>query len=100
MIGCPDRTLDLTIARNIRLGGSRTLQLRVDLFNALNTVVYNGRVTTVQLNSPADQTVRNSQYLPNGTLDPSRVLPRNAGFGAVTSAQAMRSVQGQIRFQF
>ena len=100
MIGCPDRTLDLTIARNIRLGGSRTLQLRVDLFNALNTVVYNGRVTTVQLNSPADQTVRNSQYLPNGTLDPNRVLPRNAGFGAVTSAQAMRSVQGQIRFQF
>jgi hypothetical protein len=100
MIGCPDHTLDLAIARNIRLGGARTVQLRVDLFNALNTVVYNGRVTTVQLNSPADQTIRNSQYLPDDTLDPNRLLPRNAGFGAVTSAQAMRSVQAQIRFQF
>jgi hypothetical protein len=100
LIGCPDRTLDLAIARNIRFGGSRSLQLRVDLFNALNTVVYNGRVTTVQLNSPTDQTVRNSQYLPDGTLDPSRVLPRNAGFGAVTGAQAMRSLQAQIRFLF
>jgi hypothetical protein len=100
MIGCPDHTLDLAIARNIRLGSSRSVQLRVDLFNALNTVVYNGRVTTVQLNSPADQTVRNSQYLPDGTIDPNRVLPRNAGFGAVNSAQALRSVQAQIRFLF
>jgi hypothetical protein len=100
MIGCPDHTLDLAIARNIRVGGTRNVQLRVDVFNALNTVVYNGRVTTMQLNSPTDQTVRNSQYLPNGTIDPNRLLPRNAGFGAVTSAQALRSVQAQIRFEF
>jgi hypothetical protein len=100
MVGCPDHTLDLAIARNIRIGGSRNVQLRVDLFNALNTVVYNGRVTTLQLNSPSDQTVRNSQYLSDGTLDPSRLLPRNAGFGAVTGAQPLRSVQAQIRFEF
>jgi hypothetical protein len=100
MSGCPDHTLDLSIARNIRLGGSRQIQLRVDVFNALNTVVYNGRVTQLQLNSPTDQTVRNSQYLANGQLDSNRLTPRNAGFGAVTSAQAMRSVQAQIRFAF
>ena len=100
MAGCPDHTLDLTIARNIRLGGSRQIQFRLDAFNALNTVVYNGRVTQVQLNSPTDQTVRNAQYLPDGSVDPNRLTPRNAGFGAVTSAQAMRSIQAQIRFSF
>ena len=54
----------------------------------------------MQLNSPTDQTVRNSQYLANGELDPARLTPRNAGFGAVTGAQAMRSLQLQIRFGF
>ena len=100
MIGCPDHTLDLAIARSIRLGESRRIQLRLDVFNALNTVVYNGRVTTLQLNSPTDQTIRNAQYLPDGSLDPNRRLPRNAGFGTVTSAQPLRSVQAQIRFEF
>ncbi len=100
MVGCPDRTLDLSIARNIRFGGSRQIQLRADIFNALNTVIYNSRVTQLQLNSPTDQTVRNSQYLADGQLDPNRLTPRNAGFGAVNGAQAMRSVQVQIRFAF
>ena len=53
--GLSGHTLDLSIARNIRLGGARQLQLRLDAFNALNTVVYNGRVTQLQLNSPTDQ---------------------------------------------
>jgi len=100
MVGCPDHTLDLSIARNIQFGGNRQIQLRVDVFNALNTVVYNSRVTQLQLNSPTDQTVRNAQFLSNGQVDPNRLTPRTAGFGAVTGAQAMRSVQTQIRFSF
>jgi hypothetical protein len=100
MVGCPDHTLDLSIARNITLGGSRQVQLRVDAYNALNTVVYSGRITQLQLNSPTDQTVRNAQYLADGQVDPNRLTPRNAGFGAVTGAQAMRSIQAQIRFSF
>ena len=100
LVGCPDHTLDLSVARNIRLGGSRQIQFRVDVFNALDTVVYNGRVTQLQLSTPSDPTVRNAQYLPNGDIDPTRLTPRNAGFGAVTGAQAMRSVQAQIRFAF
>jgi hypothetical protein len=76
------------------------VQLRLDAFNALNTVVYNARVTQLQMNSPTDQTVRNAQYLANGEVDPNRTIPRNAGFGAVTGAQAMRSIQAQIRFSF
>jgi hypothetical protein len=100
MTGCKDHTTDLAIARNFRMGGARQLQFRLELFNAFNTVVYNSRVSTVQLNSPTDQTVRNSQYLPDGSLDPTKLLPRNAGFGAVNGAQAMRSVQLQFRFSF
>jgi hypothetical protein len=100
MAGCPDHTLDLSVARNIRLGGGRQVQLRLEAFNALNTVVYNSRVTQLQLNSPTDQTVRNAQYQANGQIDPNRLTPRNAGFGAVNGAQAMRSIQAQIRFAF
>jgi hypothetical protein len=100
MDGCNDHTLDLAIARNFRLGGSRNAQLRVDAFNALNAVVFNSRVTGVQFNSPTDQTVRNSQYLADGTLDPTKLLPKNAGFGAITGAQALRTMQVQLRFTF
>jgi len=30
----------------------------------------------------------------------TRLIPQNAGFGAVTGAQAMRTAQVQLRFQF
>jgi hypothetical protein len=100
MGGCPDKTVDLAIVRNIRFGGHRTFTFRLDVFNLFNTVVYNDRVLTVQYRSPTDQTVLNSQYLPNGQLDPNRLTPRNAGFGAATSAQPMRNLQLQLRFGF
>jgi Carboxypeptidase regulatory-like domain len=100
LAGCPDHTVDLAIARNIPVGKGRSAQFRVDLFNAFNTVVYSSVVTQLQLNSPTDQTVRNPQYNSDGTLNTARLLPKNAGFGAVNGAQAMRTVQVQLRFQF
>jgi len=100
MTGCKDHTTDLAIARNFKLGGARQLQFRLELFNAFNTIVFNSRVSAIQFNSPTDQTVRNSQYLPDGSLDPTKLQPRNAGFGAVNGAQAMRSAQAQLRFSF
>ena len=98
--GCMDKTVDLSLTREIRLGGNRALQLRLDAFNAFNTVVINGRQTQVQYNSPTDLTIRNSQTLPDGSLDPARSTPRTAGFGAATSAQSMRNLQVQVRVQF
>jgi len=68
--------------------------------NSFNTVVIDGRVTQLQLNSPTDLTVRNNQYLADGSLNPARLKPRDAGYGAANSAQAMRSAQVQLRFQF
>jgi hypothetical protein len=98
--GCKDHRWDFNIQRTIRLGGGRNLVLRADLYNAFNTVIINGRSTNLQLNSTTDQTVRNSQFLADGSLDPARLLPNNAGFGAATGAQALRSVQLQARFTF
>jgi hypothetical protein len=98
--GCPDHTVDLAIARNIKFGGNRSFQFRLDIFNAFNTVIYNDRNRDVIYRSPTDQTIVNSQYLPDGSLDPARLTPRNAGFGAATSAQPLRNLQLQLRFQF
>jgi len=112
MIGCPDHTLDLAIARNIRLGGGRNFQIRLDAFNVFNTYIINNENRSVQFTSPTDLTVRNAQYNPDGTLAANRLTPRNAGFGAATSAvnrQAdggiggnsyNRTVQIAFRFQF
>ena len=94
--GCWDKTTDLSIARNIRVGGARQIQFRLDLFNAFNAVVFNAR-TTIQYNTPADPTtIRNNQYNPDGSLNTARLTPANAGAGAATGAQAMRTVQMQF----
>ena len=100
MPGCLDHTVDLALARNFPLKGDRNIQLRADVFNAFNTAIYNARVTQLQLTNPTDQVIRNGQYNADGTLNQARLTPRNAGFGAATGAQAMRSIQLQFRFQF
>jgi hypothetical protein len=98
--GCPDKTVDLALMREIRLSGARRLQFRLDVFNALNTAVINARQTQIQYNSPTDLTLRNSETLADGSIDPKRLTPRTAGFGAATGAQTMRNVQVQLRFAF
>jgi hypothetical protein len=100
MSGCSDKTTDLSVARNFRLGGGRAIQIRAEIFNAFNTVVYNGRQTQLQLVSPTNQTIRNPQFLADGSVDPNRLRTTAAGFGAVTSAQPLRSMQLQVRFTF
>ena len=100
MIGCPNKVIDISLARTIRLGGGRQLQFRVDAFNAFNTVIYTNRSTTINWETPTNLSVRNSQTLPDGSLNPARLLPRNAGFGAATAADTMRNFQAMIRFQF
>jgi hypothetical protein len=100
LIGCPNKVVDFSLARNIRLGASRQLRFQVDAFNAFNTVIYNGRSTTVQYETPTNLTIRNPQYLADGTLNPDRLTPRNSGFGAATGADNLRNFQAMIRFSF
>jgi hypothetical protein len=102
--GCPDKTVDLSLVRRVRFGKilneTRQLEFRLDVFNALNTVVINGRSTTATFNNPTSMALQNNQYNSDGSLNQSRLLPKNAGFGAATGAQNMRNLQVQVRFQF
>ena len=80
--GCFSSVLDLSIARNIRLGGGRVLQLRADMFNAPNNAQITGRQTTphpgqsdrsgTPLNLPYDPATGNDPAQP-GAAEPGRV---------------------------
>jgi hypothetical protein len=99
--GCFQSALDLSIQRNINLGGPRVLQLRADLFNALNEARITGRNTSISFVNPSDPvTATNLPYDANGNLVAARSLPRGAGFGVANAYQAPRQVQLQIRFKF
>src|SRR5204862_7524030 len=108
LIGCPILRTDLAVARNIRLGkGGRQLQLRADAFNLFNQAAINGRQNQIQYNSPTDQTIRNSQTLADGTNDPNRLKPNQAGFGAANgrvvnqvNGNYQRVIQITVQFQF
>jgi len=101
LTGCFASALDLALQRDIRLGGARSLQLRVDAFNAPNQSLVTGRASSMTLSSPSDPvTIVNNQYNADGTLNTTRVKPQNAGFGGVTGWQNARTVQAYIRFKF
>jgi hypothetical protein len=99
--GCFQSALDLSIARNIRLGRGQMVQLRVEMFNAPNAAIITGRNTTMNLANPTDPvTITNLPYDANGNLITSRTRPRDAGFGVANAYMAPRTVQVQIRYQF
>ena len=100
LIGCPSNVIDVSLARNIRLGGGRELRFQIDGFNAFNIVNITGRNTTVNYASPTDLTILNSQFNADGTIPSNRLLPRNAGFGAANGASDLRNFQAMIRFSF
>ena len=109
--GCMDKTVDMALAKSIRLPGNKNLNFRADIFNLFDTYVINARQTTVTYNDPINQVVQNNQFNADGSLNQSRLTPRNAGFGAATGAQNRggeanlgnnynRVVMLQVRFQF
>jgi hypothetical protein len=101
MRGCFTSVLDLAVARNIHLSGGKTVQFRLDMFNAPNSAIVTGRNTNAAFTNPGDPvTVTNLPYDPQGNLIPERSKPRGAGFGVANQYQAARSVQLQIRFSF
>jgi len=98
--GCFFQSLDLAIAREVRVGESRRLQFRLDIFNAPNEARITGRNATLNLVSPLDQTVTNLPFDASGALIPSRSQPKNAGVGLANGYQSPRTLQAQIRFVF
>ena len=103
MRGCPIDNVDTSVVRRFRFWKfqeSRLFEFRADLFNVLNIVQFNARNSTVTFNTPAAMAVQNGEYNADGSLASGRQLPKNAGFGAVTGAAAMRSVQLELRLTF
>ena len=101
LTGCFISSLDLAIARTIKLGGSRNVQLRVDVFNAFNQAGIIARQTTMNLTSPSDpSTITNLPFDSAGNVVAARSRPTGAGFGVATDYQPPRSLQLQARFSF
>jgi hypothetical protein len=112
--GCFVNALDLSIARNIRLGGGKNLQLRADLFNAPNAAAITNRNTTLVLANPNDPVTNVAPVFDpvtgllndgvnltsTGARSTDRSKPKNAGFGVATAYQTPRNVQLQVRFSF
>ena len=101
--GCFRSALDLSIARNVRLGRGRTVQLRVDVFNVPNSAIVTNRNAQVNFVNPGTDTttITNLPYdLATGAVIDARSRPRGAGVGVATAYQNPRTVQAQIRFSF
>jgi Carboxypeptidase regulatory-like domain len=108
---CADHTVDMALSKSIRLPGQKNIMFRADIFNLFNSYIINGRSTNATFNNPTSMTLTNSETLADGSVDPTRLLPKNAGFGAATTAQQSgaqanlgnnynRTVMLQVRFQF
>ena len=71
----PINNLDLSVSKSMPLGGSRRFELRLDAFNALNTVQFSGINTTANFASAGSTVITNLPYDAAGNL-----VNRN-GFG-------------------
>ena len=52
MRGCSDNRVDMSLSRDIRLGGNRRFEFRLDVFNLFDTVIYTGRQNQIQYDEP------------------------------------------------
>jgi hypothetical protein len=99
--GCFISSTDVAIARTLKLGGTRTIQLRADIFNLFNQAGITARQTTMNLTSPNDPaTITNLPFDAAGNVVAARAKPNGAGFGVATDYQPARTIQLQARFAF
>ena len=66
LANCPTKLVDLSLARTIRMGGSRQLQFRLDTFNVFNTAIIDNRQANIQYDNPLSKNVLNAQYNADG----------------------------------
>jgi hypothetical protein len=90
----PQYVLDLSVARFIRMGSNRRIEIRIDAFNAFNNVTITGVNNVLQVRSLADATPTNL------SRDASGSLINPTGFGAVTSVAPARQIQLMARIHF
>jgi hypothetical protein len=94
MTQAPQNVLDLSFSRMIPISRGRRLELRLDAFNALNSVNFMTVNNTLQVRSLTDPTPTNL------ATDAARNVVNPTGFGAVTAVAPAREIQLMLRFQF
>lgn len=92
--GPPVNNLDLSISKTFPLARRARFEVRLDMFNALNTTQYTGVNANVAFAGPRDATVTNS------ALDGSGNVVRNQGFGSITGVRPPRTLQIVTRLTF
>jgi hypothetical protein len=86
--------LDLSISRIITLQHQQRLELRIDAFNALNTVNFTNVNSMLTFRSLTDLTPTNLAEDASGNV----VNPN--GFGAVSAVAPARQIQLLVRYSF
>jgi hypothetical protein len=90
----PLNNLDLSIAKNFTIAQGTKFELRLDIFNALNTTQFTTVNNTVNFRSLTDRTITNLPYDAAGNL-----VQRN-GFGTISGVAPPRTLQLMTRFTF
>ena len=90
----PLNNLDLSVSKNFQTGGGTRFEIRLDIFNALDTVQYTTVNNTVNFRSLTDRTITNLPYDAQGNL-----TQRN-GFGTISGVADPRQLQIVTRFMF
>jgi hypothetical protein len=90
----PINNLDLSIAKNLGIARGAKFEIRLDIFNALDTVQFTTVNNTVNFRSLTDPTITNLPYDAQGNL----VQPN--GFGTISGVAPPRTLQLVTRVTF
>jgi hypothetical protein len=90
----PINNLDMSISKNLALAKGTKVEIRLDMFNALNHTQFTGVNATANFASLTDPTITNLAYNSAGVL----VNPN--GFGTINGVAPPRTLQLMARFQF
>ena len=94
--GCPDKRVDLSLSRDIRLGGARRMEFRVDVFNAFNAVVIDQRNTHGDVREPdephgGEQPVQRRRHAQRGASEAEQLRVRRGDARSWRCATCRRS---------
>jgi hypothetical protein len=90
----PVNNLDLAVSKSLRLGSRVRLEVRLDMFNALNHTQFSGVNNTAVFASLNNSTVLNLPHDADGNL----VRPN--GFGTINGVRPPRTIQLVTRLTF
>jgi hypothetical protein len=94
MYNPPTNNLDFSISKSFPFGGKRRFEVRLDMFNALNTVQFSGINSGIRYQSYTDRTITNLPY------DSSGKLVNQNGVGTISGVRNPRQLQLMTRFVF